>query len=316
MAVGGKIGGALDFLGAVKSGFDKAKKLLNGDAGSPPPYATKVWNVGEGIQRDSTQVSSVNTAMNGLYTVQIFSTLSNGELVSVLAYLPERVNVSIGSEYQTPFANLTPAGLGEGLGAGVLTGVFGIAGLNQAMTMRVWQSSTGMTVSLPLVFVSDTDPRENFQNIMNLYKLNVPQAPNGKLGQLLPPGPNFDGWEKLKKISGAAGREVASLVTGGDNNFTKEIGDILGEGLKGEISVAIGQYLFFDSVTFDSVDVDFESILAGGEFGGRPWKAEVTVQFTTLFNPSLEDLYKMFRMDNPNAKADGSSANDSQTPDS
>lgn len=284
---------------------ENAKKALNQQIKPDKPAN----NSKGGLATTSTNSNAIDRSPNAAYSINFFSQLYNGESIAVTAYLPERVNMSVTSEYGTPFMNLAPANLMGEVGGGALAGIMGTTGMIQAMSIKVWQSSQGLTLQVPLVFMSDTDPKENLINIMNLYKLSVPSSPGGPFGLLRAPGPNYAGLDKLKKIGASLGRELGDLVTGQEqNNFTQDVVNVLKEGIQNQISVTIGTYLKFDSVVVDNVDVDFESIISAPQYGGRPWKAEVNVQFSTLMTPSLEDMYNIFMLDNPRARADGNTS--------
>lgn len=237
---------------------------------------------------------------NNIYAVQFLSNDYRGQKIAVVGYLPENFNVQIGSEYSQPFMELAPSSLAQGAGLGIVSGVLGASGSIQAMSVKVWQGSQGLTMSVPMTFVAETDPQENTDKIMQLLSLCTPSAPEGVFGPLLPPGPNYGGLDKLQKLGSIAADAVKTAISDSVEVAAKQAGDkaaaVIREGMKNVISVELGTYMFFESVVVDNVDVDFQNLLAPASMGGRPWKVDATVQFSTLWNPSIEDLRKIFRL--------------------
>lgn len=282
---------------AVKSVQKVLDKQINNDSQA----------VSSGMSTSSKQIARPADSPSNAYRVQF---ISNDLDVTVVGFLPENINVSLNSSYGTPFeqlnvANLAGGAIGGELGQAIAS-IGGMTGMLQAMTIQVWQGSSGLDMSIPLVLTANDDPSEITQAIMNLYKLSAPSAPGGLFSLMVPPGPSFKALDKLKAIAASAGREVAEAVTGGaggENNFIEDVKNTLAEGMRNQISVTIGNYLYFPSVVVKGIDTNFTNYLSPDASGNRPWKAEVTVQFSTLWNPSVEDMHTIFKMPLPPPKA-------------
>lgn len=237
---------------------------------------------------------------------------NGGKGLTISAYLPENINLSVNAAYGTPFEALQPAKLiGETLGGEMGQAVASISGASmmiQAATIQVWQSSSGIEMSIPLIITDDKDPRNITRTIMKLYQLMSPSAEN-LFSLMTPPGPTFESLDKLKQIATSLGREVGDLVTGQDkNSFVEDVKNVLKQGLKNQIRVRIGNYLEFPSVIIKGVDTNFTNYLSGAEFDNRPWRADVTVNFATLWNPSIQDMVKIFKAEGIDLTDNGSTA--------
>lgn len=291
----GKAIGIYTGTGAVANSSTSGASVSGGSGGG---------GSGGGASKDSSQSINKGAANSTAYMIKIASNSYFGKPVDINAYLPENLNIQIGSEFSQPFLALAPAQLAEGIGLGGISGMLGTSGTIQAMTMKVWQGSQGFSFSLPMTFINDESPTENMKQIMQLLQLCTPSSPDGPFSLMLAPGPNFGGLDKLKRIASAVGQAAVDAIGGKDgalDNASATIGSVLKEGMTNIITVSIGDYLYFDSVVVENVDLDFQHILGGQQHMGRPWKADVTVTFSTLMNPSIEDLYRIFQIDAPKA---------------
>ena len=136
-----------------------------------------------------------NTPEN--YQVKIYSNQLN-EVIR--ANLPENFSLSVGSDWDQPFAKPITDYLKD---AGALSGKFSsitdlassLSGMTPQMkwlSMSVWTQGTGLELELPLVFRAFNDPvKDVTDKIVKLMRMVAPEANAG--GQLQAPGPSIMG---------------------------------------------------------------------------------------------------------------------------
>jgi len=117
--------------------------------------------------------------------------------ISVIADLPESFGFDIAAQYEASFApgfnNMVSSNLGSALRIG------GLSLTNQAMTAQIWQGTTDVQFTIPLVFQAESDPvRDVIVPIRNLLKLTMPREEE-EGGLLESPGPRWDP-EKIKQV--------------------------------------------------------------------------------------------------------------------
>lgn len=302
---------------------------------------------------------------DGAYKHKIFivNNFRESDPVWVSAWLPEQVSLDISATYQRAF--------GEGLlsGGGFVNNsikAFGFSGVSREMSFKVWESTQGITMQIPIIFaLDDTRPpgdsdRDIHAAILKLQKLVAPSqtsAANGKKNLFLsPPGATYR-FKKSDAESTSTATQTGdsannALVTpqnnvdtaqtentDSDNAFTNlyqglingvtgaaesiangtAIADTLtrvAQKLQSIIdnelelltwtSVYIGNFLYFKEVVIDSVSTAYDMRL---DANGRPIRATVNVQFTTLFDVTVQDLNAIYKIPSSTQNA----ANNSQT---
>ena len=204
-------------------------------------------------------------------TVTGDNTVGEGGYFSVSTSLDESFGLSMGSEWQAPFANVLQEGLDAAQSKGDVTGAVvgiarqagaaaGFAGRNVATTAQVWQSSDPIAFSIPFTFVAHRDAKKEVQDkVVNLLKLTAPS----EFGPILKaPGPTILGQLASKQIDGR------------------------------RIVLSIGKFIQLDNCIIERVDVQFDSIM--GE-QGIPHKAKVTVDIKSFFTCfTVQDIDKLF----------------------
>lgn len=204
-------------------------------------------------------------------TVTGDSTVGEGGYFSVSTSLDESFGLSMGSQWEAPFANVLQEGLdaaqAKGGRAGAAIGIArqagaaaGFSGRNVSTTAQVWQSSDPISFSIPFTFVAHRDAKKEVQDkVVNLLKLTAPS----EFGMILKaPGPTIMGQLASKKVDGR------------------------------RIVLSIGNFLELDNCIIERVDVQFDSIMGQQ---GIPHKAKVTVDIKSFFTCfTVQDIDKLF----------------------
>lgn len=287
--------------------------------------------------------SSFRADLQHKYQIHVASVTSNVEnpVVSVTGFLPEDISVDISSDY-------TPA-FGEGLfdpNAGLVqkaVRLSGFSGISQEMSVKIWESTQGINLSVPITFIAGEiiggRPINNIIDpVMDLMSLCTPSKNKGDWF-LTPPGPkvvaDFAALGKVLKDTAAlsasvalegasampgtgtavdAGRAIAnksidvvSKTTGVDlstfslEGVNKQVNDLQSSWnqmdfknilrFDSKISIYIGDFLYFDNVVVNSVSQNYSMIL---DEMGNPMRVTVTLNFTTMLSPTIQDLRKIF----------------------
>lgn len=147
------------------------------------------------------------------YQLQIVSASTSPDkpVISVAAFLPENISLDVS-------ANYTPL-MGEGLiGGGNMAEkalkLGGVSGVTQEMSLKLWESTDGVVIQLPLIFVAGetiggrvtTSVMDSILDLMSLV------APYKDRAFLTPPGPTLTtDWNRIRNVA-AATANVASTV--------------------------------------------------------------------------------------------------------
>jgi len=349
----GRVAGATLKLGL---GLEAARELGKGVAGQDVANSQGLNYIGGvplGIQ--------AALEKDGAYKHKIFivNNFRESDPVWVSAWLPEQVSLDISATYQRAF--------GEGLlsGGGFVNNsikAFGFSGVSREMSFKVWESTQGITMQVPIIFaLDDTRPpgdsdRDIHAAILKLQKLVAPSqtsAANGKKNLFLsPPGATYR-FKKTDAESTSTATQTGdsannALVTpqnnvdtaqtentDGDNSFMQLYNSVI-SGVSGAAtsvansgpvqsiangtaiadtinsvaqklqsiidnelelltwtSVYIGNFLYFKEVVIDSVSTAYDMRL---DANGRPIRATVNVQFTTLFDVTVQDLNAIYKI--------------------
>lgn len=232
--------------------------------------------------------------------------------IFVEAWLPETLATDINANYESPMAQGLN-GMMPGLGA-----IARFAGMNlttQALTAQIWQGGGHIQFSLPFVFQAETSAAaEVMEPIKQLFTLTLPKDTADSGGGLLQaPGPHFDYkqlWDsapELRKlitegsITEGVMSDTGATATSTNTSFgaLKSAADKVAQttsaalvaALKGNISLYIGQFMYFPSVIIKDVNPTFDVILDQDK---NPMRATVNVNFETFYVPTSYDLNNMF----------------------
>lgn len=247
--------------------------------------------------------------------------------IYVEADVPEEIMFDIASDYEAPFSQ----GLIDNAKLNTGARMLGMSLTNQLMTAQVWQGSTNVQFSIPLVFQAETNAtKEVIEPIRNLLRLTMP-IENVDGGLLEAPGPSWD-IEKVEKAfnetqrsvinqSGnlaAASSQLKDTVKGVVNSLKEldvegamkafipsvKMGQNIGNsmsvpvsrglmsGIKNNISLSIGKYLYFPSVVI--TDVSQTATSQPERDTGVFMRSEVQVTFRTFMVPTQRDLDTMY----------------------
>ena len=243
----------------------------------------------------------------------------NDKNITVTASLPEEFSFNLGATYEEAFSQgLTGLLNGGGAISSLASKSMKMLGLQlttKALTAKIWQGSTSISFSLPLVFQVETDSEEDLQSpLRSLYTLVLPNEPTAG-GLLEAPGPRVS-LEKLKRIGGdVATIDVSSSATGVMSSIKtalsgpKDLVNLAGEvksgangalapfskafmsAIENNISLSIGTRIFFDSVVITSVDQQFAvQPLDDGVFQ----RVHCTVGFETFYVLTQNDMENLF----------------------
>jgi hypothetical protein len=183
----------------------------------------------------------------------------------IIASLPERYNISLSSQWDSPFANKSIAGgvFGENAvsaGIDVLSGTLGVGTRNQYQLAQVWQSTSPLTFNLDLVFNAVTNTKKDIMyKHLSLLKLVAPSLAPGAVGGMLnAPGPNL----------------VASKLQGRN------------------CSLQLGLYIKMDNIIVKSVSSDVQTICGAD---GIPHSMTINIEVESFYaGMTTQDIDKMF----------------------
>lgn len=246
--------------------------------------------------------------------------------IMVVADLPEQFAYDVSAHYEAPFAagfnNMVSQNMGSALR------VMGMSLTNQAMTAQIWQGSSDVEFSLPLVFQAESDPLVDVVSpISSLLKLTMPRE-DEEGGLLESPGPRWDPQKlaqalkdpnnkrdldtavgNVKKATVDAAKESwdtgfdlsgqitvmgtsAERAKGTVNAASKILSRLAVTAVKNRISLSIGKYMRFDSVVIQSIQ---QNTAVQPLFGSGVYqRTEATVQFRTFTIPTQRDLEHMY----------------------
>ena len=251
----------------------------------------------------------------------------NSKNININASLPQEFQLDIGATYEEAMSQWL-ASLGPVSELASKAKFSGVQLTTQAMTAQMWQGTTDMSFSLPLVFQAETDDHTDVVlPISQLYSLVLPDDLNGT-GLLQSPGPRLNEKQMLKAV-GSVGTGAVNTVLNSDlakgviksaTEFKDEAvsmfssnkkassapsvsakKDTTGEdggkapvtsAIENNISLRIGQYMWFESVVITSVGQTHR--VQPIEGSGNMSRVEVTVGFKTFYVPVQKDIKNIF----------------------
>jgi hypothetical protein len=251
--------------------------------------------------------------------------------IIVDAWLPETLMMDVNATYEAPYAQGLGGSGGGMANMGEMARFLGMSMTTQAMTAQVWQGGAFIEFSLPLVFQAETSPSSDVMlPIKNLLRLTMPKDSGGG-GFLTAPGPRFDikklgtngleavtqGLGGLKDFAVKQGSEALfgagkSLVAGkamdtgsavagatsflsagadAANGLARTLSSALVNSVTNNISLHVGQFLYFPSVVVTDVSPTYDVLLGQDN---NPLRASVNVNFRTFYIPTQNDIDIMF----------------------
>ena len=250
---------------------------------------------------------------------------SNDLGITVTAALPETFAYDVSSQYQPSFSQ------GISVSDSVSNGLrlVGMSLTNQAMTAQIWQGTTDIQFTIPVILQAEEDEGPEIMTpLKNLHRLTLPSR-DKEGGLLRSPGPQLD-LEKLAANSGAlsgfaaegaktqaqdAGR-LASAVSGlmigesGDgmgayaksakearanmDTASATASSVIHAATKNIITLKIGRFMKLPSVVVETVSLTGHiQPLASGV----PQRVEVSITFRTFMIPTADELDEIFLYD-------------------
>lgn len=244
--------------------------------------------------------------------------------ITLVASLPQEFTTDLSVTYEEAFSqavNNTPI-------ISQLNGWAKAAGIQlttQALTAKVWQGSSDFSFSLPLVFQAiDDEYKDVIDKIEQLYKLTLPDELFSN-GFLTAPGPRLDPELLLSNMGDIARQSVDDIkgiyskreellksgsvkgaIFGSDSkaagtktttNSNRQQGAKrpLVSSVKNNISLQLGNYMFFESVVITNVSLTHQvQPLASGVMS----QVQATVNFQTFYTPVKADIARIFRNSN------------------
>jgi len=205
------------------------------------------------------------------YQIRIYS--DRGE--TIIANLPESIQISLGSEWDQPFnkpltdriaeSNLFGSKSGTvGAAANLAEKVTGFSSQSKYLSVSVWTQGTGLSLDLPLVFRAFNDPvKDVTDKIVRLLQMTTPDETS--VGTLVAPGP-----VPLGEAARALGVDI---------------------GMGETITVELGNFIRLSPVIVRQVSSD---IITQYDINGNPMSATVTVSIQTPYVVTKKDIIQFF----------------------
>lgn len=262
-------------------------------------------------QADARQFNARSVRENAYKALVICS----DQNIVVDAWLPETLNLDVNTTYEAPYAQ----GLGSASpGLGAFAQFIGMNLTTQALTAQIWQGGSFINFQIPFIFQAETSAEKDvMEPIKQLLRLTMPKDPTeGGGGILEAPGPHVD-IKKLAENGGAGAAQAvqdfresgltkmidtakqalvdplgtAVKVKDTANNISQRMSTALVNSVVNNISLYLGQFLYFPSVVITDVTPNFDVTLDGT---GKPTRATVDVSFRTFYVPTQNDIEIMF----------------------
>lgn len=246
--------------------------------------------------------------------------------IIIEAWLPETLATDVNAAYEAPYAQ----GLNQmSPNLGAMARFLGVNLTTQALTAQIWQGGGFIDMSIPFIFQVDSSAAEDvLEPLKKLYTLTMPKDPSGG-GLLRAPGPRIDidrllertgdtvkdlgtGLLGLLSDGGSSGLDFAKSLAGLNDStssvnsnrtgFAKKAIDRADEAARtvskaivnsvtNNISLYLGQFLYFPSVVITDVNPTFDVVLTNDM---NPGRLTVNVNFRTFYTPTDRDIEIMF----------------------
>jgi hypothetical protein len=256
--------------------------------------------------------------MNYMVTIMQSHVPAGHQPIVVQAPLPETFNFDSNASYSQS--------LPQGPTSGAIADIAAVAGIRlavPAMTAQLWQGASETVLTLALEFHTESDPVADVQTpILNLNRLTMPSV-SSATGMLQTPGPYLDmSFAQITSMAGDIGTALANAGTNFKNGTVQPTAASMtkpGTALNGannpvtqsntqnpqlgssqywkskannQISIRIGNYMYFDSVVITNVQQTFMSNIDAAT--GLPHHATVNITFKPFFMLTQEDLSSVF----------------------
>jgi hypothetical protein len=237
--------------------------VISGKGTASPPAATEY-------------IASWGLHENYIVTLEVRGDSNPEENFSVATSIDESFSISLGAQWDAPFANVLQEAMGNGAVSSIAQQGMKAAGISvksRATSAQVWQSSDPIGFQIPFTFIAQRDPKKEVQDkIQKLLKLVAPSLGGGG----------------VKEILGEKAGNVLSAVT------LKAPGPtLINQAMDSKrIILKIGNFLRLDNCIIERVDVQFDSLFGST---GIPHKAKATVDIKSYFTCfTTTDIDSMF----------------------
>ena len=203
----------------------------------------------------------------------------SGKVFPIVAALPEHYNISLSSEWESPFANTSATDFAASFagnttykgikiqdviskGSELLGQATGVSTRLKSQSLKVWSGSSGVRFSLDLTFHAKTNSETDIRDKhMALLKLCAPSehGPGGQI--LMQPGPIIANqiWDEKSR----------------------------------KISLQLGTYMYFDNVIIHSVGGDIETLCYEK---GIPIAMTINIEVETFYSSfTAQDIDLAFK---------------------
>lgn len=257
--------------------------------------------------------------------------------ITVQAALPPEFDWALGAEYDTPYREaisglIDKAGdTASTLARGVAQSR-GLSLVTQALTAKVWAGSSTGDIVLPLVFQAETDEiSEVIKPVLALSSLVSPRSDvNG--GLLRAPGPRMDlvkaaasvldlgvdsllgstpgtmvvaGQEQKTDVTTTTDQSgvftrMSGMLDTGISKVDESLATLNNQAMKSvtnQISIMIGNYMFFESVVIKDVSQKHYVQPVGTSYGkstGNMQRVEVSVAFAPFVDLTINDIRRIY----------------------
>jgi hypothetical protein len=248
--------------------------------------ATRATNIGTASRPEQSEYASPRDIPEQYQVIldvrgdqTLHSDGSNDKVFPIVAALPEHYNVSLSSEWESPYANGSAVDFAAQLagnatykgikvqdiiskGSELLGQATGVSTRLKGQSLKVWNGSSGVRFSLDLTFHAKKDTiRDIRDKHMALLKLCAPSehGPGGQI--LMQPGPIIANqvWDEKSR----------------------------------KISLQLGTYMYFDNVVIHSVGSDVETLC---DKNGIPIAMTINIEVETFYSSfTVQDIDKAFK---------------------
>lgn len=234
-------------------------------------------------------------------------TSSDPRIGVIIANMPEEFTTDVSANYEEAFAQAVNSTQASASAAGLLRAA-GVQLTTQALTAQVWQGSSDMSFSIPLVFQAIDDEYEDVvKKLEALYSLTLPDELFSN-GLLTAPGPRLSAKLLTRNLGDAAKQSLEDLINIGSNvlmdsgkdskstptrnaNTKAGAASPLISSVENNISLRLGRFMFFESVVITSLNQTTSVLpLKSGVMS----QVVVHVGFKTFFTPTKADIPYMF----------------------
>lgn len=312
-AKGGGLKGAVNAANNVMAMASMMKGGSNGSSDST--YVDIEGPIGNFAAQAEQFATLADETQKPYYKLYIISERKDAgeEPLMLTAYMPESVAFDYSSSYRAPF-DRSVFGDDKLFSTGART--FGYTGVLQSMTYKVWESSNGVQMSIPLYFFADDLFEAGMETpdvripVLQLMKLVAPQKIQGTLF-LKPPGPtamiDLDaGGEGVRRAANQISSDMGSAYSESEGvvDMFKRMASAIAstpaaihEGmsefvkLDSNLTFQFGSLFSLDNVIVENVSPQFDIV---PNIDATPSRVMVNVTISTVMTPTLQDFIRYF----------------------